>query len=117
MREELKNVVAGNSQAAPGGRGGLPDPAAFDEEGDEQYAAWEQQQQAEMMHEQDEALNGVFRTVGNLREQADVMGRELEEQGEMLGDVDGVADRVGGKLTGGMKRLNHIVRQNEGNAS
>ena len=66
------------------------------------------------MHEQDEALDGVFKTVGNLREQADVMGRELEEQGEIIDEVDTLTDRLGGKLNGGMQRLTTIIRKNEG---
>ena len=115
MRTELQKAVAAKP---PGGANGsaLPDPSAFDgdEDGEGGYAAFEQQRQAEMMHEQDEALDEVFVTVGNLRDQADTMGRELEEQGEMLGEVDTLADRVGGKLTGGMKRLNTIIRKNEG---
>ena len=65
----------------------------------------------------DEQLDGVFRTVGHLRDQANDMGRELESQAVMLGEVDTLADRVGGKLQGGMSRLKHIVRQNEGEYS
>jgi len=116
MREELEKAVAGTQ-----GRGGameLPSPSAFDAEADEDgYAAYEQQRQVEIMHEQDEALDGVFKTVGTLREQAHVMGRELEEQGEMLDEVDTLADRVGGKLQGGMKRITTIIRKNEGTLS
>ena len=67
----------------------------------------------EMMREQDQHLDGVFQTVGNLRRQADDMGRELEEQREMLEVVDNVADRVGGRLQTGMSKLNHVIRQNE----
>ena len=104
MRTELLNTTFKSST--------LPDPSAFDADDDE-YAQYEEQRQQEIMHEQDEALDGVFRTVGNLREQADVMGRELEEQGEMLDSVDKQVDSVGDKLQGGMKRLNHIIRKNE----
>ena len=111
MREELLKAVAGNKGRAAGDA--LPDPSAFDAEGDD-YSALEQQRQVEIMHEQDEALDDVFKTVGTLRQQADVMGRELEEQGEMLDEVDTLTDRVGDKLKGGMKRLNTIVRKNEG---
>jgi hypothetical protein len=68
----------------------------------------------EMMHEQDQALDGVFQTVGNLRMQADTMGRELEEQADMLDDVDNITERVGGKLQTGMKKINFVIRQNEG---
>ncbi|PHH86459.1 hypothetical protein CDD83_10212 [Cordyceps sp. RAO-2017] len=66
-----------------------------------------------MMREQDQHLDGVFHTVGNLRRQADDMGRELEEQHEMLELVDRTADRVGSGLSNGVQKLRHIVRRNE----
>ena len=93
--------------------GALPDPDSFEDDGDN-YAQFEQEQQMQIMHDQDEALDGVFRTVGNLRMQADTMGRELEEQADMLDDVDNITERVGGKLQTGMKKINFVIRQNEG---
>lgn len=84
---------------------------ADDEEEDIEY---EQQRQVEILHEQDEQLDDVFRTVGNLRVQADTMGRELEEQAEIIGDADRIADRVGGKLQQGMKRVGSVLKANEG---
>jgi t-SNARE syntaxin family protein len=129
MREELQRVVttadtAGGTRAATGSTSGLPNPADFDnvlspsdDRGEDYYAALEQQRQMELMHEQDEQLDGVFRTVGNLRQQADDMGRELEEQAVMIDEVDTLADRVGGKLSDGMSRIKHIVRKNEGKCS
>ncbi|KAJ5280362.1 hypothetical protein N7478_005734 [Penicillium angulare] len=117
MRQELQQTV---SHAPPAE---LPNPTEFDaaledEErqqrgGDDYYASMEQQRQTELMHEQDEQLDGVFRTVGNLRQQANDMGRELEDQAVMMDEVDSLADRVGGKLTNGMARIRHIVRSNE----
>lgn len=122
MRRELQKAVTNTTAAgAAGGSvgGDLPLPEDFDdlppeERDDDYYAAMEEQRQTELMHEQDEQLNGVFRTVGNLREQANDMGRELEQQVGIIGEVDTLADRVGGKLRGGMSRLKHIVRKNEG---
>ncbi|KAL6702622.1 hypothetical protein ACN47E_001291 [Coniothyrium glycines] len=113
MREELQQTVQHAHNKGKRATNGdvLPDPDAFEDE--DTYAAFEQEQQIEMMHEQDEALDGVFRTVGNLRQQADDMGRELEEQGEMLNDVDNVADRVGGKLQTGLKQVGWVIRKNE----
>lgn len=117
MRTELAQAVS----VAPVAE--LPNPtefdAALDEEegggrGDDYYASLEQQRQTELMHEQDEQLDGVFRTVGNLRQQANDMGRELEDQAIMIDEVDTLADRVGGKLSNGMARIRHIVRKNEG---
>ncbi|KAL3588890.1 hypothetical protein FPOAC2_11049 [Fusarium poae] len=95
--------------------GDLPDPNAFAIDGDHEdnYTEFEQQQQMEMMHEQDQHLDGVFQTVGNLRRQADDMGRELEEQREMLDQIDTDADRIGGRLATGMQKLQHVIRQNE----
>lgn len=117
MRQELAKTVTGRSGKSRSMNGTLPPPSAFDpDEPDDSdgYGAFEQQRQVEMMHEQDEALDGVFRTVGNLRQQADVMGRELEEQGEMLDDADRLADRVGGKLQNGIKRVGWVIKNNEG---
>ena len=113
MRQELSKTVTKKQGDM---NGSLPPPSAFEEDGDggDDYGAFEQQRQVEMMHEQDEALDGVFKTVGTLRQQADEMGRELEEQGGMLGDVDNLADRVGGKLQNGIKRVGWVIKNNEG---
>jgi member of the syntaxin family of t-SNAREs len=114
MHDELVKTVQ-NAQKGKGPANGsyLPDPSTFDDEDD--YAAeFEQQRQQEIMQEQDQVLDGVFRTVGTLRQQADVMGHELEEQGQLLDEADVVADRVGVKLQSGMKRIGQVIKQNEG---
>ncbi|KAK6598582.1 syntaxin 6 [Botrytis cinerea] len=86
----------------------------IEEIGDDDYAAeFEHQQQMQMLKQQDEQLDSVFHTVGNLRQQADDMGRELEEQTGMLQEVETVTDRVSGRLQGGMKRMNKLVKENE----
>ncbi|KAI9047385.1 hypothetical protein LZ554_008831 [Drepanopeziza brunnea f. sp. 'monogermtubi'] len=123
MREELaKMPTAGNfsnghsgsdSKRRGGGRAGSRSRSRSRPPSPDYNAAFEQQQQLAMMAEQDRDLDGVFRTVGNLRQQADHMGRELEEQAEMLSVVDGLADRVGGRLQTGMKRMGEVVRANE----
>ncbi|KAI8292119.1 Syntaxin-6 [Colletotrichum sp. SAR11_57] len=120
MRDELAKKLgdAATSSAAKGkgASSDLPDPSSFaipDGDGGDGYAEFEQQQQLEMMRQQDTHLDGVFQTVGNLRRQADDMGRELEEQREMLEVVDSVADRVGGRLQTGVQKLNYVMRRNE----
>lgn len=125
MREELARQVGASGAGGGAGRGGgasagddLPHPNSFaiaDGEGDadDNYAEFEQQQQVQMMREQDQHLDGVFQTVGNLRRQADDMGRELEEQHEMLDNVDTLADRVGGRLQTGVEKLRYVMRKNE----
>ncbi|KAK5993460.1 t-SNARE affecting a late Golgi compartment protein 1 [Cladobotryum mycophilum] len=121
MRDELnKKTTPASAAAAASARGGdLPDPSSFaiadgDEGGEgDAFGEFEQQQQVEMMHEQDRHLDGVFATVGNLRRQADDMGRELEEQAEMLEVVDEAVDRVGTRLQNGMTKLRYVMRKNE----
>jgi t-SNARE syntaxin family protein len=110
MREELEKQISGANVGNGKGREREND---FNDGNGDSYAEFEQQQQLHMMAEQDTQLDGVFRTVGNLRQQADDMGRELEEQGEMLDVVDGLADRVGGRLSTGMKKMGEVVRKNE----
>lgn len=126
MREELRKQTGagkrgggGGAAATRDGNAELPDPSSFaiadgetEGEGDS-YAEFEHQQQVQMMREQDEHLDGVFQTVGNLRRQANDMGRELEEQTEALEVVDELADRVGGRLQNGVQKLGKIVRANE----
>ncbi|KAI9864724.1 MAG: hypothetical protein M1824_004631 [Vezdaea acicularis] len=121
MREELLKTVADATDKGmrAAAKGALPAPDSFESpdleqgRGSDEYGAFEQQRQLEIMQEQDQALDGVFQTVGNLRQQADDMGRELGEQHELLEDVDGLADRVGGKLQGGLKRMGYVIKKNE----
>ncbi|GAB7347296.1 hypothetical protein MBLNU459_g3380t1 [Dothideomycetes sp. NU459] len=114
MHTELANTVHQSQSKGKVRADVLPDPSNFDDdEGDDGYGEFEQQRQEEIMHEQDEALDDVFKTVGNLRAQADTMGRELEEQADLLDDVDNVADRVGSKLQTGIKKIGWVIKQNE----
>lgn len=119
MREELLKAAAATHTALPSSQQPtiyLPDGRAADEDGDgdpDYNAEFEHQQQQHMMAEQDTQLDSVYRTVGNLRIQASEMGRELEEQAEMLEVVDGLADRVGGRLQTGLKSVGTVIRRNE----
>ncbi|CAK1365674.1 t-SNARE affecting a late Golgi compartment protein 1 [Cercospora beticola] len=108
MRKQLNQTVsAADNLAHPDSFGNA------DGDDDDDYGAWEEQRQMEIMHEQDEALDGVFQTVGNLRMQADTMGRELEEQAELLEDTENITDRVAGKLGTGMKKIRYVIEKNE----
>lgn len=118
MRDELLKTV---SQSAKGKGTARATYGEVDDGGEsgtaglreDEYAEFEHQQQLQIMNEQDEQLDGVFRTVGNLRQQADDMGRELEEQHEMLETVDNLADRVGGRLQTGIKKVGWVIKHNE----
>jgi t-SNARE syntaxin family protein len=115
MHAELVKTVqaAYNKGKAPANGAYLPDPSTFDD--DEDYAAeFEQQRQQEIMLDQDETADGLLRTVGNIKQHAHHMNMELEEQGQMLEDVDNIADRVGGKIQSGMRKIGDVIKQNEG---
>lgn len=117
MREEMKKIVANPNYKGHALNGSsLPPPSAFEPDSPDvdSYEAFEQQRQVEIMHEQDEALDGVSKTVGNLRQQADDMGRELEEQVEILEDFNQDAERIDGKLKNGMKKIGWVIKNNEG---
>lgn len=123
MRKELRATMASGkaehksyTSANGYGNSALPSPSAFDPDSpdDDAYGAFEQQRQAEIMHEQDEAIDGVFKTVGNLRQQADDMGRELEEQVELLEDVNQLTDRVQGKIQNGIRKVGWVIKNTEG---
>jgi member of the syntaxin family of t-SNAREs len=123
MRKRMKETVSAADAKAHRRSGSLAHPDSFGDEdplapdGQDDYGAWEEQRQMEIMHEQDEALDGVFQTVGNLRAQADTMGRELEEQAIMLEDTEEITDRVQGKLAKGMKGIKYVLEKNEGKQS
>lgn len=110
MRAEIQG--SGSANGISNGNA-LPDPDSFHHDDDDAYEEFEREQQQTMFREQDEALDDVYRTVGNLRGQAEDMGRELEEQGHMLDEVDTLADRVGGKLAVGTKKIGEVIRANE----
>ncbi|KAJ2905284.1 SNARE domain-containing protein [Zalerion maritima] len=117
--------VGGSGGARRHNNGDLPDPSAFamdsptrGSDSDDDYAAqFEQQTQAQMMRDQDEQLGEVYVTVGNLRNMADDMGRELHEQTEMLGETDRLTERVGERLQTGMDKMKHVIRKNEDSLS
>lgn len=72
-----------------------------------------QQYQLLLMNEQDTQLDHVFGTVQNLREQASIMGRELEEQSELIEEVDMRVERMHEKIKRGFKNMKGIIKQNE----
>ncbi|EPS40261.1 hypothetical protein H072_5943 [Dactylellina haptotyla CBS 200.50] len=116
IKEELGKenaIMAGTAK----GRQAAP---AYDDDdssragGDDSYAQFEQLHQQELMRNQDEQLESVYRTVGNLRMQANDMSRELEEQAEIIEETEALAERVEGKLKKGMRNLTDFARANEG---
>ncbi|KAF3930394.1 Syntaxin-10 [Arthrobotrys entomopaga] len=117
IKEELGKEAAIMSGTAKGRQNPI---SSYDDDngsragGDDSYTQFEHMHQQELIRNQDDQLESVYRTVGNLRMQANDMSRELEEQAEILEDTDRIADRVEGRLNKGMKNLKEFARANEG---
>lgn len=73
----------------------------------------EEQYQAQIMAEQDTQLDSVFHTVGNLRQQASTMGRELHEQSEILQEFEMAVDKSSDRLKQGMSQITDFLKRNE----
>ncbi|KAI8592350.1 syntaxin 6, N-terminal-domain-containing protein [Geranomyces variabilis] len=72
----------------------------------------EAEQQQSLMRHQDQQLDGVLDTVGNLKEIATVMGQEMDDQTALLVDLESNVDTTAGKLQLGMRRLNDFIKAN-----
>ncbi|KAJ3100650.1 Syntaxin-6 [Phlyctochytrium planicorne] len=72
----------------------------------------EQGVQQQIMRQQDAQLDEVMDTVGNLKEVAVVMNKELDDQTRLLDDLETSVDSTKGKLDMGMKRLKEFVNAN-----
>jgi t-SNARE syntaxin family protein len=66
----------------------------------------------DVIQEQDTVLDSVYSTVNNLREQANVMSRELEDQSYLIEDFETQVDSAGDRLQRGLKRVDWVLRNN-----
>jgi member of the syntaxin family of t-SNAREs len=66
----------------------------------------------DIIEEQDTVLDSVYTTVTSLRDQANVMSRELEDQSYLIEDFDRQVDTAGDKLRRGIKKVDWVVRNN-----
>lgn len=69
--------------------------------------------QEHMLREQDVQLDDIHHTMTNLHLQAGTMGEELQDQGELLGDMDTNMDTIGSKLSRGRRQLEWIYERNK----
>ncbi|GAA5897603.1 hypothetical protein JCM6882_003530 [Rhodosporidiobolus microsporus] len=89
-------------------------PLESSEEDDERdgdpNAEFEAQHQTLLMEQQDRTLTDISGTVGLLRQQAQVIGREVLEQTSMLEDLDESVDRTTGKLAKAQRKMDRFVK-------
>lgn len=69
------------------------------------------------MLEQDDSLDRLSESIGRQRELSIQIGDELDSQGELLDDLDGIVDRSRSRLDGARRRLNRFSRKAKDNGS
>ncbi|CAH7684737.1 hypothetical protein BY996DRAFT_6434463 [Phakopsora pachyrhizi] len=70
-----------------------------------------------MINKQDQTLSTISGVVGVLREQANLMGREIGDQNIMLEDLDEGIDRTESRLSKANRKLNKFVDDNKNSKS
>ncbi|ODQ64548.1 hypothetical protein NADFUDRAFT_42859 [Nadsonia fulvescens var. elongata DSM 6958] len=115
LQESTQGITMGRGVGANLAKPSGPPPfgAIADEPGVSENPYANDLLQQDIMQEQDQALDGVYQSVNVLREQANVMSRELEDQSYMLDDLDTHVDRSQDKLRRGIKRIETVYRKNE----
>ncbi|QLQ78364.1 hypothetical protein HG537_0A06110 [Torulaspora globosa] len=68
--------------------------------------------QEQLLREQDTHLDSIHQTMTNLHLQAQTMGNELEDQGQLLDEMDSNMDSIGSKLARGRRQLEWIYQKN-----
>ena len=66
----------------------------------------------ETIRDQDTILTGVEQTVATLREQANLMSSELQDQAVLIDDFEQQVDHSNDRLRTGMKRVDYVLRNN-----
>ncbi|TDL22860.1 hypothetical protein BD410DRAFT_201918 [Rickenella mellea] len=110
--ESMRDEVSSKSQASRTKQAEHRSLRIEDEEEDDQ-AAWSHAEQQMIMREQDTTLDTISGTLTTIAEQAGLIGREVVEHNEMLGDLEQNVDRSDTKLTSAMKRMQKIIRDTE----
>jgi len=120
--EGMRNEVAPSSETSssskypPGyGNGSRRDSQRTDEppEREDDQSEWSKMEQQMIMQEQDKALDAISGTLSTLQEQAGLMGTEIGEHIEMLGDLEQNVDKSQVKLDSSMKKLQKFLRDIE----
>lgn len=78
-----------------------------------QESQWERQAQQLLIQEQDRTMDSISGTLTTLAQQAGLMGREIDQHVEMLGDLEENVDRTDMNLSAAMKKLRKFVRETE----
>ncbi|ORY49290.1 hypothetical protein BCR35DRAFT_297091 [Leucosporidium creatinivorum] len=78
---------------------------------------FEMQHQTLLMEQQDRTLTDISGTVGLLREQAKVMGREVFDQNVLLDEIDSHVDSTSNRLERAQRKMEKFIQSNKNSAS
>ncbi|KAK0528331.1 hypothetical protein OC842_004577 [Tilletia horrida] len=81
-----------------------------DLEGEDSAAAFEREQQQQLLAEQDSSLGLLGRTLSTLKDQASHLGQEINEQVELLGALDEEVDQSQSRLKRAMDRMEVLIK-------
>ncbi|KAG8805416.1 hypothetical protein FRC18_006698 [Serendipita sp. 400] len=84
---------------------------------DDDQSEWARQEQQMLIQEQDRTLETISGTLNTLHRQAGLMGQEIEEHNELLGDLENQTDRTESKLARAQKRMDYFLQKAEGESS
>ncbi|KAI0064337.1 hypothetical protein BV25DRAFT_1800828 [Artomyces pyxidatus] len=93
---------------------GRPQPDSVRQPRDDDHQSqWAMQEQEMMIQQQDQTISSIAGTLSTIAQQAGLMGTEIVEHNEMLGDLEQNVDRTDTKLEGAMRKMKKFIRDTE----
>jgi len=103
----------GSRDAQPSATSGSVDKdSPLDDDVDHQ-TSWARQEQEMMIRDQDRTIDTISGTLNTIAQQAGLMGREITEHSEMLGDLEQGVTNSDQKLSSAMQRMRKFIRDTE----
>jgi len=75
----------------------------------EQFIQGQQEKQQQIFRQQDEGLDQLGRTVGNLKEIAKTIDTTLDEHHQLIGEIEKDTDKADSALKGAVKKVNQLI--------
>ncbi|KAF8524352.1 t-SNARE [Hysterangium stoloniferum] len=121
VRKEIENMrqeVSAIPQSSSGTKGkATVESTQPHEEQTGDQDEWSREEQQMLVERQDHTLTSISSTLTTLAEQAGLMGQEVVEHNEMLGDLEANVDSTQTKLSGAMTRMKKFIRDTEATKS
>ncbi|CAE6524089.1 unnamed protein product [Rhizoctonia solani] len=110
MRKEVNASAPPKSPSATQMR---HSPSVDAEPHEDDQAEWSRLEQQFEVQRQESTLDTISGTLHTLATQASLIGQEVGEHNELLGELEANVDRSGLKLDSAMKKMKHFIRETE----